>query len=767
MKYKNFLKTKEKKSLSFGFKTNLKFNKYLFEFQKYSVDLALKKGRFALFFECGLGKTICQAEWATHIIYKTKKPALILAPLAVSLQTIGEGKKFGIEIVKIKSYEDVAENKIYITNYENLDKLDPSVFSGIVLDESSILKSYMGKIKIKLIDSFCQTPYRLCCTATPSPNDFLEIGNHCQFLGIMNSNEMIARWFINDTMNFGNYRLKKHAEKNFWKWVSSWAICISKPSDLGFRQDGFDLPKLNMKEVQVSVDHSDNSTENLFRGYNKITAAELHKELKKTAKDRAKKVTEIVNNSNEKFIIWVNTNYEADEVKKVIPEAVEVRGSDKPELKEKRLLGFANNEFRILLTKPKIAQFGLNYQNCHNQIFMGLSYSFESLYQAIRRSYRFRQIHGVNCYLVIAETEGQVLKNILKKMKQHNALQKGLINSLQKDQIEILRSEKLINMPEKKIKKSNSWEMRLGDCIELIKDISDYEIDFTIFSPPFANLYIYSDSIRDMGNCNDDAEFMEHFDFLIKELYRVTRPGRLVAVHCKNLVNYKNRDGKAGIRDFRGEIIKYFLNQNFAFHSEVCIWKDPVIEMQRTKAHGLLYKQLRKDSSYSRQGLPDYLLMFRKWPENEAEIDLIKPVQAGNGGKDPKYNNYIGTDLPESEPDEKNHRYAIEVWQRYASPVWFDIQQTNCLNIKAARDEKDEKHICPLQLDVIERAVDLWTLPGDLVFSPFAGIGSEGYPTIKINRRFLGFELKEVYYESAIKNLMEAEQIAGQQELFK
>lgn len=267
-----------------------------------------------------------------------------------------------------------------------------------------------------------------------------------------------------------------------------------------------------------------------------------------------------------------------------------------------------------------------------------------------------------------------------------------------------------------------------ADCVEVAKGLPDASIHFSIFSPPFANLYIYSDSERDAGNCKDDTEFFQHFDFLIPELLRITVPGRLCAVHCKQLVNYKNRDGAAGLRDFRGEIIRHFLAAGWAYHSEVCIWKDPVIEMQRTKSHGLLYKQLRADSSFSRQGLPDYLLVFRKWPQDEQEESKIEPVT------------------------HTKDNFPLEVWQRYASPVWFDIQQTNVLNIQQAKESQDEKHICPLQLDVIERSIELWTNVGDRVFSPFTGIGSEGFVALKQWRLFVGAELKRAYIDWARKN---------------
>ena len=276
------------------------------------------------------------------------------------------------------------------------------------------------------------------------------------------------------------------------------------------------------------------------------------------------------------------------------------------------------------------------------------------------------------------------------------------------------------------------WVLYNGDCVDVVRGLPDASVHLSVFSPPFSGLYIYSADARDMGNCADDAEFFKHFEYLIPELHRVTVPGRLCAVHCKQLVNYRGRDGMAGLRDFRGDIIRAFSAHGWAYHSEVCIWKDPVIEMQRTKAHGLLYKQLRADSSFSRQGMAEYLLVFRRWPRDEAEGARVEPVTHTSAG------------------------FPLEMWQRYASPVWMDIRQTHVLNVQQARADRDEKHICPLQLDVIERAVRLWTNPGDVVLSPFAGIGSEGHVALQEGRRFVGAELKASYYRQAAANLRAA-----------
>jgi len=302
-----------------------------------------------------------------------------------------------------------------------------------------------------------------------------------------------------------------------------------------------------------------------------------------------------------------------------------------------------------------------------------------------------------------------------------------------------------------------------GDCVEITRGLPDNSIHYSIFSPPFASLYTYSNSDRDMGNCRSDEEFFEHFRFLIRELYRVMIPGRLVSFHCMNLPTSKAHHGYIGIRDFRGDLIRAFEAEGFIYHSEVCIWKDPVVAQQRTKALGLLHKQLVKDSAMSRQGIPDYLVTMRKPGINPEPIAGMLEEFIGEGLDVSReaYERHAEKVRAEGrEPWPFEMWRSVFIWQKYASPVWMDIRETNTLQYKSARDEKDEKHICPLQLDVIARGVELWSNPGDIVFSPFAGIGSEGYQAIKRGRRFVGIELKESYYRVAVNNLRMAVQEA-------
>lgn len=716
MDYKNFIESKIKTNKEYGFdiKEDLLNNK-LFNFQKYIVKIALKKGRYAIFADCGLGKTAMQLEWAFQVMVKTNKPVLILCPLAVASQTIQEGIKFEVDVKKYNNQKDYG---IYITNYEQLENIDASIFSGVVLDESSILKNFTGVYKNLIINKFKGTNFKLACTATPSPNDLNEIGNHSEFLDVMDANDMRMRWFVRDE-GMNNYRLKGHAELDFYGWIASWASVLRKPSDIGFDSDGYELPNLNYYENKISTDKKDNGK--LFNDTS-VNATEFNKELRLTIIPRLESVAKIVNESNESFIIWINQNEEEDLLLKLIPDAKAVRGNEPTANKEKKLLGFANNEFRVLITKKKIAQFGLNFQNCRNQIFAALDFSFEGLYQAIRRSYRFGQKHEVNIYIITTDTMTNVMDSINKKQQEFNKMMNEITKQVNHKEF-TLKSDYI-----KRENKSQDYHIFNGDSCEIIKEIPNDSIDLSVFSPPFSTLFTYSDNIRDMGNCESDEQFFHQNEYLLKELYRIIKPGRLVCVHTKDLARYKNSSGYSGMWDFTGEYHRAMERVGFKYHSKVTIWIDPVLEMQRTKTQRLLYKQVTSDSSYTGIGMPEYITIFRKW---EGDEDNWTPIT-----------------------NKTKQNFDLNTWQKWASPVWMDIQRTNVLNnYKGAKEEKDEKHIAPLQLDIIERCIALWSNLGEKVFTPFMGIGSEVFQAVKMNRFGIGIELKESYYDLAVKNI--------------
>ena len=729
--YQEFLDQKKQQRVESGFVVNdEQLNPALFPFQKYCVKRALAVGKFALFEDCGLGKTIQQLEWAQKVCEKIDKPVLILAPLAVISQTIKEGEKFGYVVKEIgdMDYQQDMETGIYITNYDNMEHIEAYHFGGVVLDESSILKNFQGKTRTALIDEFRNTPYKLACTATPSPNDTTEICNHSEFLDVMSRTEMLAMYFVHDGGSTSDWRLKGHAKQMFWDFVSTWAVMLNKPSDIGYDDEGYDLPPLNVVQEIVETPKRDNG---MLFNTTAVSATEYHKELRETYQIRLDRVAEMVNaRPTENFIIWIGHDDEGKYLRSLLPDAIEVKGSDSKQFKKDMLLGFGRGEFRVLITKLKIAQFGLNYQNCHNQIYASLDFSFEATYQGIRRSYRFGQTDQVNIYLITTDTMQNVKNAFDKKQAAFREMQAAMtlaMNRNIKNQIQLQRMEV------KNEYKSDYCHIKLGDCVQLIQEVPDESVGFSIFSPPFAELYTYSDKLEDMGNSKDYNEFFKAFKFLVGELYRVLWPGRNIAVHCMDLPIQKGKEGFIGLRDFSGMILQAFEEVGFIYHSRVTIWKNPVTEMQRTKALGLLHKQVKKDAAMSRVGIPDYLMVFRK----EGEHD--HPVHCD---------------------------ISVDTWQKWASPVWMDIDYGNTLNAAAGRDSNDEKHICPLQLDTIERAIRLWTNEGDTVLTPFLGIGSEVYTAIKTGRYGIGFELKESYFNEAIKNCRNIEVESHQPTLF-
>ena len=738
--YQEFLNSKIKRIQESGFDIEeTKLNSQLFDFQKFIVKRALKAGRYAIFADCGLGKTFMQLEWANQVTRHTNKPVLILCPLAVSGQTIAEGVRFGIEVQKLKS--DVFGQGIYITNYEQLENIDCSVFGGVVLDESSILKNFTGVYKNLIIEKFQSTRFKLACTATPSPNDLNEIGNHSEFLNVLDSQDMRSKWFVRDE-GMNNYRLKGHAKKDFYAWISSWAIMLVNPADLGFNGDGYVLPKLNYIEREIKTQKRDD-----FKMFNDVSvnATNFNQELRLTKIERLSEVVEIVNNSKENFIIWVKQNEEADYLKSLIPDAKEVRGNDKQEVKENLLLGFAKNEFRVLITKSKIAQFGLNYQNCHNQIFASLDFSFESLYQSIRRSYRFGQKNQVNIYLITTDTMQNVVNSIKQKEAQFLEMQAEMNKNINGEKYGLLADYEY-----REFKNENVFLMK-GDTNIEIKRIPDNSVDLIIFSPPFSSLFTYSNYIHDMGNNESHEEFFKQYEFLLKELYRILKPGRIMACHTKDLGVYKNSSGYTGMYDFTGEHNEAVLNMipdewandttrknhketenaGFKFHSKITIWCDPVLEMQRTKTQRLLYKTVTSDSTKTGIGMAEYVTIFKKWDgSNEEDWQPVTNLTKKN--------------------------FPLDTWQKWASPVWMDIKRTDVLNGHEGTALGDEKHIAPLQLEVIHRIVNLWSNEGEMVFTPFLGIGSEAYVSVKNNRKAIGCELKDSYFDVAVKNVKSA-----------
>jgi len=716
MNYQEFLASKRIVVYPSGFDCD-DISPKLFDFQRDIVRWSLKKGKAAVFCGTGLGKTPMQLSWAKCVSNHTGGDVLILAPLAVAQQTAREGEKFDVPVTVCRSQADVKPG-VNITNYEMLHAFDASHFQGIVLDESSILKAFEGRTRNEIISAFRNTPYKLACTATPAPNDHMELGNHAEFLGVMGRTEMLSMFFVHDGGETSKWRLKGHARQSFWEWVASWAVMMSMPSDLGYENGKFELPPLNIHQITVRPEIS------AFQGEAK-TLQDRRLARRESIEDRIRACIGKTRDEMDKWLIWCNLNAEQDALAKAFGDkCVSVQGSTPHDKRLEMEKAWREGDVPVLVSKPEIFGFGLNWQHCNKMAFVGLSDSFEQYFQAVRRCWRFGQDKPVDVYVITAEAEGAVVKNIERKEADFKEMLSGMISATQeitKQNIRQLVRDEAVYMQDEQ--KGENWRMILGDNVEETQKMQDESVDFIMFSPPFKSLYTYSNSERDMGNSKTDAEFEDHFSFLVPELFRVLKPGRLVSIHCMDLPSMKERDGVIGLKDFSGELIRIFQKAGFIYHSRATIWKNPATEMQRTKALGLLHKQLRKDSSMCRNGIPDYIITMRKPGEN---LDRIS---------------------------HETEDYPVDKWREVASPVWMDINQSNTLQRKSAREENDEKHIAPLQLDAIERCIELWTNPGDLVYDPFGGIGSVPYQAVKMGRRGLGCELKESYYVQACKNL--------------
>lgn len=719
MSYDTFLASKAYGPVQSGIEAQ-DMHPSLYPFQQAVTRWAVRRGRAAIFADCGLGKTRMQVEWARQM----GGPALIVAPLAVAEQTIAEAAS--LEYMVARAEDGIAP--IAIVNYERLHKLNPTEWNAIVLDESSILKSVDGKTRTKLLNDWTGVPYRLCCTATPAPNDIAELANHAEFLGAMTRPEMLATFFVHEERD---WRLKGHAEDAFWQWLSTWAVYLRKPSDIGFEDEGFDLPALRLHEVSVKVEDAPANGElfpSLARGITGRTAARRN-----SLAARLESALGTIRGTDDQVLVWCGLNAEQDALAADLgSECVTIDGSTPEAEKLAREQRWRRGEVRVLLTKPSVFGWGMNWQHCHRMVFVGLGDSYEQYYQSIRRCWRFGQTQPVDVTIVVSEAEGAVVQNVRRKERDAERTADRVIAHMRDLETAAVKGEtRMTQVYETDETVGHGWTMMLGDSAERLKLIDTGAVGFSVYSPPFASLYTYSASERDLGNSRSYEEFFEHFRYIVAEVLRVTMPGRRTAVHVQQVTTAKATHGVIGWRDFRADTVAAYQQAGWVYDGEVVIDKDPQAQAIRTKSKALMFATKERDSAWLRPAMADYILLFRAPGENPEPIH----------------------------PDVSN-----EEWILWARPIWYGIRETETLQAASAREDKDEKHIAPLQLETIERCIRLWSNPGDLILSPFAGIGSEGYVSVQHGRRFIGCELKPSYYRQACRNLEVAE--ASKEDLF-
>lgn len=749
MNYGEFLGTKRARTPSVGIDISPDdIHPMLFDFQRDITKWAVRKGRAAVFADTGLGKTFVQLEWARLLGGRS----LIIAPLSVARQTVREGRKLGLGVHYTRAGGDVVDG-LNITNYEMIRNFDFGTFQSIVLDESSILKSLTGKTRRKLTDLCRDVPYRLCCTATPAPNDYVELGNHAEFLGVCTRAEMLGMFFINANKehtywiggkawrkkgsNKGGqeWRLKHHAEQPFFRWMASWAMALIRPSDLGYDDEGFILPPLNIHRHFVRSNYK--PKDQLFFTHLKGLAHQADVR-RRTLPERLAKLEGLVNGQGDQWIVWTGLDEESKAATKVLDGSVEVKGSHSPDYKARTFEEFQDGMHRVLVTKGRIGGFGMNFQNAHKMAFLGMNHSWEMYYQCVRRQWRYLQPDPVDVHIILSDLESGILQNVMRKDAQARRLREELVSNIGVYEREELGMGTAVDVAyNEDVVKGEGWTLMLGDSCERLAELGDESVDLSVYSPPFADLFVYTATFRDLGNSRTWNEFFRHFSFIIREVLRVTKPGRVSCVHTSDIPALQQSDGFIGVKDFPGAVIRAHQEAGWIFYGRAFVQKNPQAQAIRTHSKALMFGQLRRDSIDCRPALTDQILIFQKPGENAVPVLPVRNGEMDN-----------------------------EVWIRWANGIWTDIRETDTLQYHRARGADDEKHVCPLQLGTIERCLKLYSNPGETVLSPFAGIGSECYQAVRFGRRAIGIELKREYFDMAVKYMCEAEGEANQADLF-
>jgi DNA modification methylase/superfamily II DNA or RNA helicase len=702
----------------------------LFPFQKDIVKWAVKRGRAAIWAAVGLGKTLMYGEWMRQV----NEVTIIMIPLGIARQTVRKLREhLKIEARYVRSQNEIKpdECKFYITNYDIIEKFDPSTFKAVILDESSILKNYSGVIKRYILREYKHTPYKLALTATPAPNDLLELGNHAEFLNVMTSKQMISVFFIQEDRRKGDkFRLKRHAVKQFYQWLASWAVAMRRPSDLGYSDEGYQLPAIKVHLHTVDSNYTPPGMMPGF-GVGSISATAAKKIRRETIAPRAEVVAKLLNASDEQWIVWCDLNQEAEDLHELVDGSINVHGSLSIDAKNSGIESFIDGETRVLITKPKIAGMGVDMQHCKNMLFMGMGFSWETYHQAVGRIARFGQLADeVQVHLVISEQERSVYEAVERKGREAEAMIDQLIEAMQDTMQANLQPQQTARPYVTGEAEEGRWKLLLGDCVRCMAELPDNSVDEVLFSPPFSDLFVFSNMVEDLSNCLTHEEFMAHMAFVAKELLRITKPGRICAFHIQDRKLTYVRDGMRGIFPLSDELIRAYVDAGWVFRSRITIDKDPELVAIRTWDADLTYGSLKRSGLHVAPVAPDYMLVFAKPGDPEVETDPV-----GRGDID------------------------FNTWCRWARAIWYDVREVDVLDTSKGTD--DERHIAPTQLEVARRAITLWSNPGEVIFSPFAGIASEGTVAVRLGRRFLGIELKQDYFNAACRNLRSADAYSG------
>lgn len=811
--YKKFLENKIVVAKSYGTTELISpISEVLMPHQRDIVEWALMGGRRAIFASFGLGKTMMQLEIGRKVMELTGKPFLVVMPLGV----IGEFKDdikildINMEVVYIKESDVIEEYNpriIYCTNYERIRKGDVAaeVFGGVSFDEASILRNMKTETTNYVLKHFKSINYRFVATATPTPNDFIEILNYADYLGVIDRGHALTRFFQRDSTKAGNLKLYENKKEEFWRWVSTWAVFINKPSDLGYDDEGYNLPKMNIIEHRVDnapdgVIYNKEGDMVLFKGTSK-GLLETAREKRSSIDVRVAKALEIVSGQkDDNWILWHHLENERKAIEKEFKEydLKSVFGSQKNEQKEDLLIAFKRSKYKILSTKPQIAGSGCNFQRaCNNQVFVGLNYKFNDFIQAVHRIYRFKQDKEVNVHVIYTENEDHVWKTIQEKWRKHIELQTEMINivreyGLNTEKIKTDMKRQMFEKPRKaKIGRATLYN---DDTVKVHEDMEDNSVDMVLTSIPFGDHYEYSDNYNDMGHNDGNEEFFKQMDFLTPNLLRTLKPGRIAAVHVKDRIRYSYQNGTkfTTISDFSADTSKHFQKHGFYLMGKITVTTDVVRENNQTYRLG--YTEQCKDATKMGVGLPEYILLFRKAPSHMDNAYADEPVsktkeeyKLGNWQLDAHSlwksdgNRFLSSEEIkkmdvksicahwkkhnlEEVYNFKEHLQACEDLASFGKLsslfmtlpnhsksdfVWTDINRMNTLNTNQA-NRKKQKHICPLQLDIIERLINRFSSKDDVINDPFGGLFSTAYKALEMNRQAISAELNPDYYNDGL-----------------
>lgn len=832
MTYREFLESKIDLATDSGFVVDRsKINPALKPHQADAVAWALKGGRRALFEAFGLGKTIQEIEFCYLAAEHTGGRALIVLPLGVK-------QEFTRDAVELLGYEKpeycrtmdevkACDSQIVLTNYERVrdGDVDPAYFAATSLDEASVLRSFGSKTYQTFLDKFKNVPYKLVATATPSPNKYKELIHYAGYLEVMDTGQALTRFFQRDSTKANNLTLYPNMEDEFWLWVSSWALFVTKPSDLNpeYSDAGYDLPPLDVRWHEIPIHYGDTADKDgqmqLFQ-----EAAEGLKEAAAVKRDsidiRVQKMKEIVDASpNDNFLLWHDLESERHAIKKALPETVDIYGSMDYETREQRVIDFSNGRTRLFATKKSLSGSGCNFQRyCHREIFLGIDYEFNDFIQAIHRCYRFLQSQPVVIDIIYMENERQIKEALIEKWKNHNYMVQRMVEIVKKYGLNSAnkaeRLERKMGVEgtrEERTVRGNHYEAVYGDCVEETRVMASNSVDLIHTSIPFGNHYEYSANYNDFGHNQDTERFFEQMDYLTPELLRVLKPGRVAAVHVKDRVLFGNATGTGmpTIEPFHADCIKHYMRHGFQYFGMITVVTDVVRENNQTYRLG--WSEQCKDGTKMGVGCPEYILLFRKLPTDHSKAYADNPVSKSkeeytraqwqidaHGYWRSSGDRLISKDeLKEISVDnlQKAYRkYSRESVYNYEEhvklakeldkdgrlpatfmvvapgswnqlEVWDDINRMRTLNTTQSR-RRAQMHVCPLQLDIVERIINRYSSPGDVVYDPFGGLMTVPMTAVKIGRYGKGCELNPDYFRDGVGYLQAAENEMDELTLF-